>query len=84
MPTPKPVQRYHEFFFVACRTAIQAGSLRLNYKSSDEAARARRRFYAFREAIYQEPSFDGELYLTIPMLTFQVDGHYLILQRKEI
>lgn len=82
MPTPKQIESYHELFFAVCRSAVHTGHTVLRYPCADSAARARRRFYAFREAVYATPGYCPDLAVQLPAMMFNIDGTSLVLSMK--
>ena len=74
MATPKHITNYHELFFVAARSAVLMGVLRLTFPNADSAGRFRRRLYAFREAVYSSPAHCPDLALQLPLMSFNLDG----------
>ena len=82
MPTPKQVETYHELFFAVCRSAILHGTCTLAYRDAESAARARRRFYAFREAMYASPSYSPDMAMQLPSVSFIIDGTSLVVTSK--
>ena len=76
MPTPKPVDRYHDLFPRAFRKVYLTGRAVMQFDTEQIAKNIRAQFYAFRESLYREPEAYPELTLIAPYFEVSIKSSH--------